>query len=609
MYPEIVNLLATHARKVPDKTAFISFHGHQQSTTYQELKIAVDALSGKLTAYNTGQPAILMYEDPLEFLIAFLACQQLGIIAVPMFYPNSKRHFGRLDTIIKNVETDLICCEESAYEKIKNGLPTAKVVTTTHREGGTYLATDHHQHISFLQYTSGSTGDPKGVIITHANLMHNQQLIQETFQCNADSIILSWLPFYHDMGLIGNLLHTIYTGCTCILMSPLSVIQQPLLWLQAISDYKVTHSGGPNFVYDLCVQRCTATDLAHLDLSPWKVAYNGAEPIRSSTVEGFIALCADAGFSPNAYYVCYGLAEATLLVAGGVYDGKGHSGRIAPGTEVSIINDEICIAGPSVSEGYWRQPGNFYGAYLRTGDIGSVKEGKLYIAGRLKESIIINGRNYFPYDVESEISRTIDAVYINGVVVSFVTRSTEVPIVFAELSRRTKEADYAAIIQEIDRLVVELLGVEAHDILLLLPRQLPRTSSGKLRRLQCKADYENGLFSSLAAKRSFSSSEPDLSEDIRVHQRYELLGEYVDRLFSSKLKLTLTEDLKNKPLSEMGISSLAGLEIINTINLQLELNLDVTLLLKPQTIKTFEAYLVNLLWMKNTTPNEEGIII
>lgn len=607
------------------------------SITYSELYNKVDNLYKKIP--HSVFPILLLFEDVSEFIFTFLACQKAGLVSVPMFYPKSKRHFQRLNDIIIDSETSIILCEEKNKEKIQNGILNKDVIvySTLDLEKSTIeTISNNFNPVVFIQYTSGSTSSPKGVVVSMENLISNQEMLKTTFNCSSESIIFSWLPFYHDMGLIGSILHSIYVGATCILMPSMIVIQSPFTWLNAISKFKVTHSGGPNFIYDLCVNQIDEARLKLLDLSHWKVAYNGSEPIKKRTIDSFIRKFKVSGFDPSSYYTCYGLAEATLLVSGGKYfedsNSRISSGNICNDIEVCIYDEdkkqrsidrgEICLRGKSVTKGYWNRINNELFVeidgkkFLKTGDIGMVINEELLIVGRSKEVIIVNGKNYFPYDIENCLTKTISQLDENGAIVSFINDDLiERPIVFAEIKKTSMfEINYQQIFDTIDMLIIKLVGIETFDILLFSPRKLHRTTSGKLQRVRTRDSYLSHELDFIYSKKT-SQTEKKINYnniwiDLILNQHdFDKVKEYLIELYNNKLKIALSEENYNQNLIELGIDSLKSIDLINTINKELKLNMDVTTLMNLYTTVDFENYVKNLIWMKTTNSHKGEIII
>jgi acyl-CoA synthetase (AMP-forming)/AMP-acid ligase II len=396
--------------------------------------------------------------------------------------------------------------------------------------------------IAFLQYTSGSTSTPKGVVLSHGNLLRNLGLIEKCFGISKEDSGVIWLPPYHDMGLIGGILQPIYSGVPFTLMPPLMFLQRPLRWLQTISRFRATISGGPNFAYDLCIKKIKPEQREQLDLSSWVVAFNGAEPVYYKTLDQFADYFAPCGFRREAFVPCYGLAESTLLVAGGP---KGRSpklqhlldkelkqnqvifscektkdtrtlvsnGRCNSDQKVKIVNGdtlipcqpdeigEIWVSGPSVASGYWNKPAETeftfnaqlsdinQGSFLRTGDLGFLHEGELYITGRLKNLIISEGKNHYPHDIERTVESSHSAIRPGGCAVfSILNAKCEDIIIVAEVEHKlfvkTEE-----IIKAIREAVSVNHGLPIHDIKLTKPGDIPRTTSGKIRHFLCKKNY------------------------------------------------------------------------------------------------------------------------
>jgi acyl-CoA synthetase (AMP-forming)/AMP-acid ligase II len=410
--------------------------------------------------------------------------------------------------------------------------------------GGRRISPDD---IAFLQYTSGSTGTPKGVVITHANLMHNQRAIQSAMSLSEESLFVGWLPLFHDMGLIGNVMQSLYLGIGCVLMPPMAFLQKPVRWLKAISSYRATISGAPNFAFDLCVDKVTPEQQVGLDLESWSIAFNGSEPVRAETFERFVNAFRSIGLRASSCYPCYGMAEATLLVSGvtagrepdvleidfdllrlgAVKNASGAGGRSArlvscgkPRLDVRVIivdpelrqrcaDDvigEIWVAGGSVAAGYYNKPAltkktfgafltNGEGPFLRTGDLGFMRDGHLYITGRLKDVIIVRGRNYYPQDLESTACKSNPLLTGIGAAV-VIEKGGETSIVIVhEVKRqgfRTNELN--AVAADVREAIAFEHGLRVSRVILVKPGAVPRTSSGKVRRSKCRELVENGSF-------------------------------------------------------------------------------------------------------------------
>ena len=527
--------------------------------TYAELDRQARAIAARLQSrVPRGGRALLQIQSDLNFIVAFAGCLYAGVIPVPTMVPHRNRPIDGLCAIAQDCEPDIILTTSSILAGMNPALTTAPAL-----QGRRWLAVDAMdedapawrdveiapEEIAFLQYTSGSTSAPKGVMVSHANILHNERMIRDACGHSERTVVVGWLPFFHDMGLIGNILQPLYVGAPCTLMPPAMVLQRPLRWLQAISRYRATTSGGPNFVYDLCVTRIKPEQAATLDLSSWDLAFNGSEPVQRETLERFARAFAPSGFRAEAFHACYGLAEATLRVCD-------HSAKPAPilldveadaleqnravpanGTAAvrhlvgcgsasefhdvqTVIVDpatrqrvphgavgEIWIKGPNVAQGYWKnteataktfeaQLDSGEGPFLRTGDLGFVHDGELFVSGRLKDMIIILGRNIYPHDVELVV-RNSDPALESSPGAAFVAEinGKENLIVAQEVRasfRRTIDpnAVRAAIRANISR----HFDIGVQDIVLLAPGGVPRTTSGKIRRRACSEYYRSGAW-------------------------------------------------------------------------------------------------------------------
>ena len=643
-YTHIANVFFAQAEKYGSKVAFYTWDGNQESAhSYTDLKRGVLGVAAQLYPYaSEHRTALLVYQDTIAFTVAFLACQLCGIVAIPTLYPRNKRQIERLDLIASDANTRLVLCEagDRQAEKVRNGLQ----LTESGAEG-ILLELDHQHNVdivglppateeplAFIQYTSGSTSRPKGVMVSHKSLLDNERLLQETFGCDQHAVIVSWLPFYHDMGLIGNLLHTLFTGATGVLLPSASVVQNPMLWLQAIEKYRGTHSGGPNFMYDLCAEK--ATQLAEpLDLSSWQVAYNGSEPVKAKTRNKFIAAFAGHRFVHDSFKTCYGLAEATLLVAAGVpkvHDGMLSSGEVHPAIDLCFYDHEtqsiheqrgeICLCGESITSGYWARElpdlhvsheGN---RFLRTGDEGFIKDGHLYVTGRLKEMIILRGQNIYPYDIEDKIAATVEGVLTNGVALTH--NEEEGLMVFAETERGLAESQWEDVIRMIDKVLLDETGEASENLFLLTPRRIPRTSSGKLQRARLLQFYIQGDLKIICDKKALlSSDQRDIGailEAIDQEGATEAnLKNYLWTLLMQTLLLSEDErhDIGDKSLVALGLSSLKATELVNRVNGDLNIIISVQELFEFSNISEVCSHISDLLWLKNEPTDGEEIEI
>lgn len=557
----IVHFLQYRAARTPKKNAYAFLADGETVTsalTYQDLDQQAQAVAVQLLNQCAPRDRVLLaYPPGLDFIVAFFGCLYAGIIAVPTQLPRRDRASDRWESMVASSQAKQIL---TTTEILAASSPSNTTTSSTEEPGVCWMATDQvppvdeipftlpdlsGNTIALLQYTSGSTSDPKGVIITHQNLMHNAAIIQEGFQLNSDDTALSWLPTYHDMGLIGGIIQPIYLGLTMILMPPLLFLQKPIRWLKAISRYRATISGAPNFAYDLCVQKIKPEQRADLDLSSWELAPIGAEVVHASTMKQFQQAFGPSGFSSTAFYPCYGLAESTLFVAGGeklqpptfcqvntralkhhkvILEEKEASAQMLVGhglgkrDQTIIIVDpttreeclpgqvgEIWLSGLNVAQGYWQHPDetqktfqNYLatgdGPFLGSGDLGFVQEGELFITGRSKDIIIIRGRNHYPQDIEQTVQQCHSALQPNGgAAVSIEIEGTEQLVVIQEVERsHLRELDAPALIRQVKRTINEQHGLQVGQVVLVKPGSVLRTSSGKVRRQACRDAFLSG---------------------------------------------------------------------------------------------------------------------
>ncbi|MET3479070.1 amino acid adenylation domain-containing protein [Variovorax atrisoli] len=516
----------------------------EKPITYAVFEARVRALAACLQRqFAKGERALVMLDNDDHYAVSMLACFYAGVIAVPVFPPESMRpqHLARLTGIAEDSQARCVLTS-AAMRAAMTGAPDAFAQAEMVAVDEVDLAladawmpfSPAADDAAFLQYTSGSTSAPKGVIVTHGNLIANERAIRDGMGIGPEDKFVSWAPLYHDMGLIGGLMQPLYSGIPLVLTSPRYFLESPVRWLELISRHRATLSGGPDFAYRLCLDRVRGSRLAGLDLSTWRVAYTGAEPVRADTETEFIERFAPAGFEPDAVYACYGLAEATLFVTGGRRGAglvartfsadalaRGEGAESAQGTmlvgcgaapdrhEVRITDPdslaaleagrvgEIWAGGPSICAGYWgkeRETCETFAMHegrrwLRTGDLGFMHDGQLYVTGRIKDLIIVRGHNIYPQDIERTVEAEIDAVRKGRVAAFAVSGPDGEGIgVAAEVSRSMQKlVPPNVLVDALGAAVSEVFGEAPAAVVLLNPGALPKTSSGKLQRQACRA--------------------------------------------------------------------------------------------------------------------------
>jgi amino acid adenylation domain-containing protein len=605
MSANLVDALRRHAQRQPRRDAyvFLDDEGREEGRlTYEELDRRARATAVRLQEMGSeGQRALLLYPPNGEYLAAFMGCLYAKVLPVPAHPPKGRRRAVRLASMMTDAGLELVL-QPSAGGLSRDvvfppGTRTMDTADIDPRVADRWRAPRlEADDIAFLQYTSGSTSTPRGVMVSHGNLVHNQRLLQASLQNTAESVIVTWLPLYHDMGLIGNVLQSLFLGATCVLMSPMSFLQRPALWLQAITRYRGTTSGGPNFAYDLCTRRITTAEKEALDLSSWNAAFNGAEPVRSDTLVRFSEAFAGAGFRPGAFFPCYGLAEATLFVSGGPLAGasgprdlrlrveQGRVGCGVAGDQKVLVVDaetarpcpdgrigELWIQGPSVAKGYWRNPeltrevfgartADGDGPYLRTGDLGFRHDGELFIAGRLKDLIIIRGVNHYPQDIEATVQDAHPALRAGcGAVFAVDAAGEERVVVVQEVERAYRDA-LEPLIETIRAAVAETHQVELHAVCLVGPGAVPKTSSGKVQRRACRASFLGGEVAALSEWRR-DESEPVMPDVARVVGGPADTERWITARVAARLGLDLSLVDPTAPLVRCGLDSLGALEL------------------------------------------------
>ena len=639
----LVQSLQRRAAQTPDQVAlrFLAESAeHNVVLSYRDLDLRARTIAAALQANAVlGDRAVLLFPSGPDYVAAFFGCLYAGVIAVPAYPPESTRrhHQERLLSIISDAEPRLLLTIASLGDglaQIDNAPSVLSVDTLDAQIADSWVAPDlHPDDIAFLQYTSGSTALPKGVQVSHGNLVANEVLIRRGFgiDLNPDDVIVSWLPLYHDMGLIGGLLQPIFSGVPCVLMSPAYFLGRPLRWLEAISEYGGTISGGPDFAYRLCSERVSESALERLDLSQWRVAYSGSEPIRLDTLERFAEKFAACGFTSNNFFASYGLAEATLFVAGGtrgqgipalhVDDQALAANRAEPGQGSAIMScgtgqpehavliadpltlteladnsvGELWATGPSIAHGYWRNPEataktfvqHAGRTWLRTGDLGFIREGEVYITGRLKDLLIVRGHNLYPQDIEQTIEREVEVVRKGRVAAFAVNDHGQEGIgIAAEISRSVQKIlPPAALIKAIRQAVAEAYQEAPSVVVLLNPGALPKTSSGKVQRAACALRHADGSLDSYAQF-------PDLQTQVSDRALESEQQNRIAAIWCEQLHLTTIA--ADDHFFLLGGNSITATQVVARLRETLGLELNLRMLFEAPTLSVFAANVAQL---------------
>ncbi len=565
----LVELLRERVIGQPDQLAYLFLSDGDEETrlTYRELDRQARAIAARLqTRQAVGERALLLYTPGLAYLAALFGCLYAGVVAVPAYSPRPNRPMPRLQAIVADARPTVALTTTSILSNIGRRFEHAPELKALQWLNSDHLSEEIEadwrvpaiapETLAFLQYTSGSTGSPKGVMLSHGNLMANLAMIRHGFQIGSNALGVFWLPNYHDMGLIGGILEPMYVGGPSVLISPASFLQRPARWLEVITRFRGTISGAPNFAYELCVEKVTPEQREALDLSSLELAFCGAEPVRHATLEHFAEAFAPCGFRRNAFYPCYGLAEASVLVSGSigptflrtrsVRRRELEAGRVVdadasePGAQtlvscggtlldqkIVIVEfesrtlrppgevGEIWVSGANVAQGYWNRPEDTEasfratlaegddGPFLRTGDLGFFHDGELFIAGRLKDLIIMRGRNCYPQDIELTVERSHPALRPgNGAAFSVELEGAERVVVVYEVDRQHRNSDIDEVVRAIRRAVAEEHKLQVYAVVLIKTLSIPKTSSGKIQRFACRTGFLEGTLKVVAEWRA-----------------------------------------------------------------------------------------------------------
>jgi acyl-CoA synthetase (AMP-forming)/AMP-acid ligase II/acyl carrier protein len=617
-----------------------------------------------------NERALLIYPSGPEFIAAFLGCLYAKVVAVPAYPPTKTRGTNRLESIFQNSGAKIAMTTEGEWQRIQKSKKLADSAFIHSLEVITSDTLDDElasqwtlpeisgDTLAFLQYTSGSTGTPKGVMVSHGNILSNAHIMVQTFfPKGEDSRIVSWLPIYHDMGLIGCILAPLYDGDTMYNMPPTAFLERPARWIRAFSRYKGNMTAAPNFAYDLCAEKIKEEELEGVDLSSWKTAVNGSEVVRANTLESFIGRFSPYGFDNRTFFPSYGMAETTLLISAGTreeeakvlfIDGEalednkviesapGMKGVVsmvgcgAPrGCEVLIVNPdtfeklgdnkvgEIWVKGPSVAQGYWQREEQtrltFHahtsdtkeGPFLRTGDLGFTREGEVYVSGRLKDLIIIRGRNHYPHDIEETVQNAHPALTVNGGAAFTIDLHNEERLVIVQEVERThlRNLNEEEVFDAIRKAVTDVHEIQVFAITLLSPGRLPRTTSGKIQHRGTKKAFLDDTLHKVGEWRlpiqevpegagrdeNFAPNPLHLLE-MPISERIPILQKYFQTLAARTLRMPADQVDIQKPAVNLGLDSMHAIEIKGNIEADLGFEVEVTQFMEGLTLADLSVF-------------------
>lgn len=639
----LIDLLLLRTKTHPDRIAYYFLEdgvNEKETLSFRQLEIRVKACATRLQEMDCkkGDTIVLLFPTGIDFIVAFFASIFAGGIAVPAYAPRRNRNNERFWSIMNDSESKIIITTEQILKDINRHFKDDKgfenveflTVESIDKEYAKKwrkpeIVTDD---LATLQYTSGSTGWPKGVMVSHSNILHNAEAVKRSFGFNDSTIGVNWLPNFHDMGLFGALMQVPYSGYCNVIISPAEFVKTPANWLKAITKYKGTTAGGPNFTYEYCIERLTEEDKKEIDLSSITTMYCGAEPIRRDTFKRFAKAFKDYNFMERQFYPCYGLAESVLIVTGGDftkepvylranadliesenkievdpdsenvvdYVGCGHPWIDGKVYIVDPFTKEICVkgkigeiwtSGPSVCQGYYNKEEETKevfraytsdtneGPFMRTGDLGFIHDGQLYVTGRLKDMIIIRGQNYYPQDIEKVIEESHVALRQYGNAVFSVEAAGEERLVVVQEIERTYmrnlngEEVYAAIRDA----VAGEFDLSVHHIVLIRTGSILKTTSGKIQRRASKKAYlENNLT-------IVASSELDISDEYRVvsfDPAKDTIEQWLIRWISRKTNINTSDIDPEKSILSYGLDSIAMVELEREVNKQFGIEIELT---------------------------------
>lgn len=674
----LIDRLEQHAVSRLQRVAYRFINAQTDETdrmTYGELRDAARRVAAfLLDKVATGDRVAICCTPSLDFVRAYIGCLYAGVIAVPTCPPARPADWEGLSRILKDSGCKALLSDDllapvlrEKVSQIGRSVPIYAVSEASGHDAAQSLPAVAAGDVAFLQYTSGSTGTPKGVIVTHGNLMANEAAVERAFGHDDDSDLLGWVPMYHDMGLIGIALQPLYLGTTSTLMSPQAFLKSPLSWLCAISRYRPHTSGAPNFAFELCLKAAEAEDVSDLDLSSWRVAFNGAEPIDADTMSRFAEYFSRVGLPHDAIYPCYGLAESTLYVSGhrrgkafhieevdrealkrnqldppaagkasnrlvGTRNICGHDIRIVDpdsGVEKAAGNvGEIWLKNPSVAQGYWGNAeatarifqaftAKGEGPYLRTGDLGALYKDSLFITGRVKDMIILNGRNFYASDIEKAVQGQDARLRLGyGAAFGLSNGGQEALVLVQAVKQKDMVPEEAEqVCAEIKKTILREIGVPVARIVLIHSRTFPRTSSGKIRRNECRQMliqdelqivYEWNIKDRVGALRASattasavgsteasSASQDKAQPPVQQSDLFEIKA-IIKSWLADGLNMSMTDIPSSATFAEFGIDSVKIAQLVTRLEKMYRVEIDPKAAWENPTVHGFAKYVLSI---------------
>lgn len=651
-FSSIFEVLEARADKAPDRAAFTFLKEGEsvdQVLSYGKLFASSGLIADSLQRqFSPGDRMLLAFPPGLEFIKAFFACQWAGIVPVPIYQPRNNRHLDRITRMAQHVRPSAVLMQQNVrqrkhYEALAERLKLPLLSTEDLEKVGDMplqRSSDLNEEIAFMQFTSGSTSDPKGVIVRQHQLLANLELIKEAFRQDEQSVVVGWLPHYHDMGLVGNIIQTIYSGSHSVLMSPSDFLRKPERWLRAVAHFQASTSGGPNFAYRYCAEKISLDKVRDIDLSCWKTAYCGAEPVRARTLRAFHDKFSSLGFSEKAFAPCYGMAESTLFISASAsgqgiisrsFDrselifnrkktaSKDEGGSVSEGAvelighgfpkgfDLRIVNStgqvqpdgmigEIWVKGDSVSSGYWEMPektkevfqaelASVEGSFLRTGDLGLLKEGVLYVAGRLGDQMNVRGQNIYPEDLEEVLLQFGQSDW--GAVVAFPwEKSDEQGVAVAlELASAHDTVPSEQVLKAKDILSSEF-SIQPLEVFLVRRGILPRTTSGKIQRSECREGFKSKRLPVVQYSLEIQSDSSDIEEELSAaSERETRLSEIAARVLNMPIPSA------DSNLISLGLDSVSMMQLVMAVLDEWEIELEIETIFNTPTVSALAQHI------------------